>query len=266
MRSNRTVVLACLFIAAGLAGCGTAGNQVLVFGTDTKVALDVSGDPTGQPSFTLGYKRREAVWLPLAAGHSMTHRCIVGLDENLACTATDQLILATHICVMPPVGTPPNATVGDKQMLCLSSVVLAAEFVAKKNGNQEDAYSIITNFGLESSGSGAKIAQYLATGFAARTLAENGGAALVSSDAASPAAAKIKEMERSDIDLIVADVTVGKGIDEDKFGKLIEKTTMGEGRKKALKAEAKGKTPDEVRGILSKPRYSPFLGQLTDSM
>lgn len=265
MRGNRTIALACVFFAAALSGCSTAGNQVLVFGTDTKVALDISGDPTGQPSFTLGYKRREAVWLPLAAGHSLTHRCLIGSGKKLACTATDQPILATHVCVQPADGTLANATVDGKPMLCLSPRPQIAKFVGKKM-DQEDAYSVMASFGLDSSGSSKKIAQYLATGFAARALAENGGASLVSSETVSPAAARIREMEQSDIDLIVTHVTHDNKIDPTKFGSLVDKTTMRGPRKKALKSEAMDKTPDQLRQILSQPRYSPFLGLLKSAI
>lgn len=269
MRRNRILALGWFLIVFGLAGCATPTNQVLVFGSDTTVALDVSGDPTGQPSFTLGYKRREAVWLPLVAGNSLilTHRCTIDSGTKMTCTATDQPISATHVCVAPPVGTAPNATVDNTPMLCLNSVALAAKFVGKKNNSQEDAYSVLASFGLKASGNSAQIAQYLATGFAARTLAENGGAALVSSDAASPAAAKIKEMERSNIDLIVAHVTNNDGvIDKDKFNELVDKTEMDGIRKETLKAEAQDKTPDEVRNILGEPRFSSKLKQLINGI
>lgn len=265
MRGNRTVALACVFLSAMLAGCGTAGNQVLVFGTDTKVALDVSGDPTGQPSFTLGYKRREAVWLPLAAGHSLSHRCMGGSGGKLNCTATDQSILATHVCVEPPKGTESNATAAGEPMFCLSPGTLMAKFVGKKNA-QEDAYSVMASFGLDSSDGNAKIAQYLATGFAARALAESGGAALVSPQSVSPAAARIREIEQSDIDLIVKHVAASNGIDQGKFDQLVDKTRMSVSRKNELKAETVGKTPDQVRVILGQTRYSPFLGDLRDAM
>lgn len=44
-------------------------NDVLIFGTNTKVALDVSSDVANAnaPSVTLGYKRQEIAWIPLRA-------------------------------------------------------------------------------------------------------------------------------------------------------------------------------------------------------
>ncbi len=53
-----------------VAACETVKhNDVLIFGTNTKVAFDVSSDPTnaGIPSLTLGYKRQEVALVPLMA-------------------------------------------------------------------------------------------------------------------------------------------------------------------------------------------------------
>jgi len=49
-----------------LGGCATPEHSnTLIFGTTTKFALDVSQDPTGALGVTLGYRRQEAVWMPL---------------------------------------------------------------------------------------------------------------------------------------------------------------------------------------------------------
>ena len=263
MRSNRIVAFACLFVAVGIAGCGTLGTQVLVFGTDTKVALDASSDPTGQPSFTLGYKRREAVWLPLLSRGKLyppTHQCKVE-SKKLVCKASDKITLSTHVCVVPPNNEPGNATVGGKSMLCLPDQMLTAKFIGKKG---EDAYSVMASFGLDSSGSNAKIAQYFATGLAARALAKSGGAALVSPEAMSPSAVMIIQNEKADIDLIVTHVTKSSQslIDTTKFENLVDQTKMEDPRKKSLKQEAKTKTPAQLRSILGEPRYKSCLGQL----
>ncbi|MCR9219225.1 MAG: hypothetical protein NXI21_03265 [Alphaproteobacteria bacterium] len=123
MRRLGTVILAVAAVAV-LGACERSRN-VLVFGTDTIVALDVSGDASGTPGLTLGYKRREAVWLPLAS------------DDKAD-----------------------------------------AEFTAGPDGR--DAYSVLASFGLETTADGPAIAQFFATGDAARALAQSGGAALVS--------------------------------------------------------------------------------------
>ena len=211
MRGNRTITLTCFVMSAGLAGCDTADRQqVLLFASDTKVALDVSADPEGKPSFTLGYRRDELIWLPLASEKG--------------------------------------------------------EFEAENGGNQKDAYSVIASFGFDSGGQDAKISQFMATGFAARALAESGGAALVNPESVSPAVAKIREMEQSDIDLIVRHVTKDAQIQKGVFGALVDKTTMVSGRKTQLKKDAEGKTPDQLRGVLSQPSYSPFLRELTNGI
>jgi hypothetical protein len=56
--------------ACAVSSCSIGGiqhNDVLIFGTDTKLALDVSTSPTsgGAGEVTIGYKRQEAVWMPL---------------------------------------------------------------------------------------------------------------------------------------------------------------------------------------------------------
>ena len=217
MRNNRTVISACIFVAAGLVGCARAGDKVLVFGTDTKIALDLSsGSPTKEPSITLGWSRHEAVWLPLIAD----------------------------------AGSP-------------------TKFVGKTESKAEDAYSVMASFGFSSSGSDAKIAQYLATGIAARELARSGGAQLVSTEVSLPASAlEIQAQEQSDIDLIVAHVAEDDAVavNKDKFNKLIEKSGMSDGRKNMLKSEAKDKRPDELRRLLSEPRYTPFLEQISEEI
>ena len=65
MRSG--LALAAAFSALMLTACETPRHSnTLIFGTNTKVALDVSADQIKQtPSITLGYTRQEAVWMPL---------------------------------------------------------------------------------------------------------------------------------------------------------------------------------------------------------
>ena len=51
-----------------MSGCSTPDHtNTLIFGTNTKVGLDVSCETTGVPSISVGYKRQEAVWMPLLA-------------------------------------------------------------------------------------------------------------------------------------------------------------------------------------------------------
>jgi len=65
-----------IFLALPLVATSCANNphnDVLIFGTNTKVAFDVSSDPAnaGTPSFTLGYKRQEVAWVPLKANGTL---------------------------------------------------------------------------------------------------------------------------------------------------------------------------------------------------
>lgn len=146
---QRVVLLAAV---AAIAACSTTPKHTntLIFGTNTKFALDVSADTTGIPSVTVGYKRQEAVWMPLVANKTK--------EGDPAADCKDK---------------PPCLLQGE-----------SAGSVADK-----DAYSVLATFGANFSGeggtsTGAKagggIAQYFATGLAARELARSGGAQLVS--------------------------------------------------------------------------------------
>ncbi len=148
---NCLSAIAALFGATVLLGCsGTPKHtNTLIFGTNTKLALDVGADPTGLTSVTIGYKRQEAVWMPLLANK--------GKGDDLE-PATD----------------------------CVSNGCL---FQGTSGGSDKDAYSVLASFGATFSGEGGAsggakagggIAQYFATGLAARELARAGGAQLVS--------------------------------------------------------------------------------------
>jgi hypothetical protein len=149
------VLLAALLVATGLLLSGCSGtpkhSNVLIFGTNTKFALDVSQDMTSGVGVTLGYKREEAVWMPLLPNQ--------GDEVGTNC--------ATAEC-------------------------------RKYTGNQgsdRDTYSVLASFGSKSrvGADGQQqqpsaqlqgdIAQYFATGLAARELAQSGGAGLVNTQA-----------------------------------------------------------------------------------
>ena len=68
-RRNLSFITGVITIVA-LSGCASAPhNDVLIFGTETTLALDVGTSATngGTPNITVGYKRDEAVWMPLVA-------------------------------------------------------------------------------------------------------------------------------------------------------------------------------------------------------
>ena len=142
-----------------LAGCGSMPqhSNTLMFSTNTKVALDISASAmnAGAPSVTLGYKRRESVWMPLWA----------------------------------------NAVVGERTRSCHESPEHHADdckFIGKDGQSSDsDTYSVLASFGadldntVDDAGIKSKngLAQYFATGLAARELAKKGGAQLVNVNA-----------------------------------------------------------------------------------
>lgn len=146
-----------LLAATTLAACDSMPKHTntMVFGTSTKVALDVSQDPSGTVGITIGYKRQEAVWMPLM--------------PNAAASA--------------PGGSGPAACTKDGK---------CPKFAGTQRG-ENDTYSVLATFGgtvdagadaqARTGKAGARIAQFFATGFAARALAERGGAALVNTQA-----------------------------------------------------------------------------------
>lgn len=195
-----------LFIVSG---CATPRHSnTLIFATNTKFALDVSADPSGSPSITAGYKRQEAVWMPLLANK----------DEK---------------------GSPAS---------CMNETCL----FRGKAGTDMDTYSVLASFGAKFSGkgdaSGAKaeggLAQYFATGLAARKLAEVGGARLV---AVQPADSELLQDYREKgkrtaqsrmcrkLD-ILRYVAPGDILDQQKWDALIDSTDLEDTDKSSLKA------------------------------
>lgn len=83
-RLTQITLLAAIPVFVG--GCANMPhNDVLIFGTNTKVAFDVSADPAnaGSPNFTLGYKRQEIALVPLRAnGTLVTENGTIGITEE----------------------------------------------------------------------------------------------------------------------------------------------------------------------------------------
>lgn len=122
-------------------------NNVLLFGTDTKFALDISSEATqsSYPEVTLGYKRREAVYMPLARNG---YQCREDKKSRKI------------ICTME--------TTDDKYMGKAEGDNTSAK------GN--DAYSVFASFGAKfdaGANSAGGLAQFFATGVAAQRLGQN---------------------------------------------------------------------------------------------
>lgn len=149
----------CALMALG-ACANLPHNNVLLFGTDTKVALDVSSAATqgGAPQITLGYRRAEAVWMPLVAN---VFSCPDG--PNGGCAVETALAEATD-------GPFKGKVV---------PVVLTGTDIAEGQG--QDAFSVFASFGAKFSGEAAPsaaqasggLAQFFATGIAAQRIAES---------------------------------------------------------------------------------------------
>jgi len=168
-----------------LGGCATPQHSnVLVFGTNTRLALDVSYDPkTQEPDILFGYKRQEAVWMPLLAN-------LTDSKGNMR----------------PPTACEVGSTA--KDLLYIG-----------KDGKQTDTYSVLASFGAkfeagaktelpaaggtggpkpEATSSGG-LAQFFATGLAARILAQQGGEALVSVQKSEAPAKAREEVAKAEI-------------------------------------------------------------------
>ncbi len=155
MRSTKLGIA--LFAALGLPGCAALKhNDVLIFGTDTKLALDISTSATsgGAPELTIGYKRQEAVWMPLV----VNGRGVSTKVTEMACKDKD--------------GKPAPCSENLEELKYTGT----AERDAQKG---RDAYSVFASFGANIKGDAKNtsatvgLAQFFATGVAAQRLAAN---------------------------------------------------------------------------------------------
>ncbi|MBI1920126.1 MAG: hypothetical protein HYS23_03490 [Geobacter sp.] len=133
-------------------------------------------------------------------------------------------------------------------------------------GGDRDTYSVLASFGADikngSEGAGVGIAQYFATGLAARELAKKGGAELVTlqaqgrvSDEIKQAAAKQLANWNYKIDLIAAYVDEDGIVKKERLEKLIKNTGLGN----TFVEEFKGKPIDDFKKSLHSPL---FLGNV----
>lgn len=183
MYRNR-IIMACLLASCLLSiqGCilnrdENPHNDVLVFGTTTKLALDVSApiQNGGIPEFTLGYKRLEAVWMPLKPNGKK--------DENPT-GVVNKLITDIENCNEKLKPILPDQ---DKRVtFCLTAVLPAGKYVSvssgidKTKGGQQleiDSYSVFASLGAKGTlgfnSSSGNLAQFFATGIAAQRLGAN---------------------------------------------------------------------------------------------
>lgn len=156
--------------ALSLSGCVqmTRHSNTLVFGTNTSFGIVVGTDATSTPSIAVGYKRQEAVVMPLVANvksdGELLAPCLIGPADGDPHGAAAVGTAATHPCLL----------------------------VGRDGDGKTDAYSVLASFGTKyeagTQGVGGSIAQYFATGVAAQHLALSGGAAVATGGAAAVAA------------------------------------------------------------------------------
>jgi len=165
MRYQRWITLGGLAIA--FSGCATLPhNNVLLFGTDTKVALDISTSATsgGAPQITLGYRRAEATWMPLVVNKQSC--------DGSGCSVETLEIESGKADTIKYQGKKTTTIFEDGDRTKPKSEVVV-----------EDSYSVFASFGAKFSGEGNStsvqgsggLAQFFATGIAAQKLAENDG-------------------------------------------------------------------------------------------
>ncbi len=188
-------------LALTTGACGVLGqphNDVLIFGTTTKVALDVSAPVQNGalPEFTLGYKRNEGVWMPLKQNGPMSAGSEMDVDKAVA-----ELQKCTK-----KLTEEASLTASDAAARCAGYILPAGKYVSYASGvdkehggaNAEvDTYSVFASFGgrggIGFNAANGSLAQFFATGIAAQRLGANPGltAALKAEDpAAATAAAK----------------------------------------------------------------------------
>lgn len=160
MRRSGLALLA-VFTAGVSTSCAIQHRDVLVFGTQTKFAVDLvaSSDIKGTPEITVGYKRREFVLMPLLVN---------GSDSRAFSTDARE---------------PPGEPEAEEKVGSSSSE--SAKYVGSgQNSNGlpiRDAYSVFASFGAtykaqqngSNQDSGGSLAQFFATGVAAQHLGAN---------------------------------------------------------------------------------------------
>lgn len=182
MRNKKLVNTLLVVLLLFLGGCAlhrdkNPHNNVLVFGTTTKFALDVAAPVQNAsiPEFTLGYKRLEAVWMPLKPNNEINSS-----KKN----EISKLIGNLNECMsgLSDIGL-------DKSQLanfCLTSILPADKYVSISSGVDSqkggssieiDTYSVFASLGakgaLSFSNASGNLAQFFATGVAAQRLGAN---------------------------------------------------------------------------------------------
>lgn len=165
----RWIILASAF---GLTSCVVAHRDVMVFGTDTSFGISVGADPVSSQvaNVSIGYKRREAVWMPLLVN---------GQDTRAFCEQWN----SDGTCARPVGASAVNENWSPKY----TSEAAGVDATVGGNESEKDTYSVFASFGGDASAATGKgrvaVAQFFATGIAAQRLGSNPSAARLVSTA-----------------------------------------------------------------------------------
>ena len=202
-------------------------SNTVFFGTNTSFGLNVGTDATSTPSIAVGYKRQEAVVMPLLAN-----------EEG---------------------NNPPDGAM--KPVPCPNDVTPCL-FRGTDGEDVTDTYSVLASFGAQFSGEtgtgGAKaaggLAQYFATGLAARELAKVGGAALVATgEAAAASASGNNELIafRKDQDMAIAYADTLDDSDAMKFADTLKAWAVRAGQSETFFSDPlKIETKDQLKAFI----------------
>ncbi len=158
--------------ASVTAGCTQIPhNDVVIFATNTKVALDIAPSPTAGnvPTFTLGYKREEGVWMPLVVNgqSSVPLSGAPGCRTKAECASVVSAAQRMFAECMKQSGSTASS--------CLGGALKGIKYVGSE-GDRKDTYSVFASFGADFGATGggrAALSQFFATGIAAQHLAED---------------------------------------------------------------------------------------------
>lgn len=158
-------------------------TNTLLFATNTQIAISAGTSATAQPDVTIGYKRQEAVVMPLVANVASGAG---NADELIPCGSPGGTQVSEHEIKETKASTPAEniETFAEKCLIVGENT---------KSGSR-DSYSVLASFGAKFGGrtfgttpeASVGIAQYFATGVAAQLLAVTGGASIVSTAAQEP--------------------------------------------------------------------------------
>lgn len=168
MYSSKTKLLTVCVLGAVIGvGCSAVPDHsnTLIFGTETKFAIDVGSSSTARmPEVTVGYKRTEAVWLPLLANQKNT----TGEFQPAPCVDSNNSVNCKF---------QSTSTIDAYSVLASFGAKFGGEAGANTNNPETKGEGQSLTEGSAKASGG--IAQYFATGLAAQQLAKQGGASLV---------------------------------------------------------------------------------------